>query len=119
MADELYVVDSTGERKRADSKEEVWISNSLHKLGLWFIFQYWVDGGKIIPGGMVVDWVINTGGYVALEFFGEFWHNKMKDDDDQLKLERLRDRFWRVVVLTEKEVWDQKSADEAIRHEFV
>ena len=118
-AGELYVTDSTGETKKAGSKEEWWISNSLHKYDLWFIYQYSMDGGKIIPGGIVVDWVIQVGGYEALEFFGEYWHNKRMDDEDQLKLARLRERFRRVVVLSEKEVWDQKSADEAIRHEFV
>ena len=116
---ELYVTDSTGETKRADSKEEVWISNALHALDLWFIFQYWVDGGKTIPGGMVVDWVIQLGGFEALEFFGPWWHGRMNDDSDQLKLERLRKKFWRVTVLTDKEVWDQKSANEAIRYEYV
>ena len=118
-ADELYVTDSTGEPKQADSKEEVWISNSLHKSNLFFYFQYSIDGGKTIPGGLVVDWVVNIGGYAAMEFFGKFWHNGVKDDKDQLKLSRLEKRFNRVVVLTEKEVWDQESADEAIRHEFV
>ena len=118
-ADKLYVIDSTGEQKQADSKEEVWISNALHTHDLFFYFQYSIDGGKTIPGGLVVDWVINLGGYVALEFFGKFWHNGVKDDADQLKLERLEERFRRVVVLTETEVWNQESADDAIRHEFV
>ncbi len=117
-ADELYVTDSTGETKRADSKEEVWISNAIHALKLWFWFQFSVDGGKVIPGGMVVDWVIELGGYEALEFFGEYWHNKRKDDEDQLKLERLRKKFRRVTVLTEREVWDQDSANKAIRLEY-
>ena len=117
-ADELYVTDSTGERKTADSKEEVWISNSLSRYRLFFYFQFPVDGGKTIPGGYVVDWVIEQGGYIALEFFGEFWHNKRKDDEDQLKLERLADKFWRVVVLYSKDVWDQDSSDKAIRLEF-
>ena len=118
-ADELFVIDSSGETKQADSKEEVWISNALHKYDLFFYFQYAIDGGKTIPGGLVVDWVVQTGGYIAMEFFGKFWHNGVKDDEDQLKLERLEQRFQRVVVLTEAEVWDQESAYGAIRHEFI
>lgn len=76
------------------SKEEYWIALWLYKMGVDFIYQHSVLGGRTRPGGQVIDfWITSTYLPTPLYFNGEGFHNKASEASDEYKLATLKKRM--------------------------
>ncbi len=132
MADpDASIIDSTGLSKDANSVPEVWIANSLEKYRLVYDYQVSRRGGKTMPGGIVVDFVVYSGIVTAVEFLGVYWHTGRFGINDALKWSYLARVYDRVLLLADEPLpamggWvatevvvDQNSSDRAIRKYFI
>lgn len=65
-----------------DSKEEWWISRALDRLGLPYIYQYPLFGGRQ-RGGYMIDFVVGTVPLATMiEPIGNHWHTGELSKDD-------------------------------------
>lgn len=125
------IIDSTGLSKDADSTPETWIANSLDKYRLVYDYQVSRRGGKTMPGGIVVDFVVYSGIVTAVEYLGVYWHTGQFGINDALKWSYLARVYDRVLLLADEPLpamggWvsteivvDQDSSDRAIRKYFI
>lgn len=125
------ITDAGGVAKGTDSNPEVWIANSLAKYNLQFDYQVDERGGKTMPGGIVVDFVVYAGIVTALEYLGAYWHTGKFGVNDALKWSYLARIYDRVLLLADEPMpsmggWvstdvvvDQDSSDRVIRKYFV
>lgn len=66
-----------------DSKEEWWISKGLDRLGLQYIYQYPVNGGRA-RGGYLIDFFVQTVPLATMiEPVGNHWHTGELGADDK------------------------------------
>jgi len=114
--EELYVTDSRGITTKADSKEEVWISNALRDLKKKFYFQYNLFGGRT-KGGLLVDWVVYPGP-VAVEFKGGYWHTGRNSAYDIIREAKIKQVFRRLVIYDNMQITSEKAARDHIRKDF-
>ena len=88
MADVLYITDSYGRTKSADSKNEYFLAQAFKKLKQLFIYKYTLFGFSAgLRGGIEVDFVLLPF-FQPVELFGEYWHRGQLGADDRLKLQR-------------------------------
>lgn len=128
---ELIITDSSGDTARAGSEPEWWIYNSLTEFRLVFDYQVSRRGGKTMPGGLVIDFVVYSGIVTALEYLGAYWHTGSFGVNDALKWAYLARVYDRVLLLADEPIpslggWiatdvivDQESCDNAIRKYFI
>lgn len=69
---EYYV---QGQRATLNEANVAW---ALEQLEQTYIFQFSILGGKILRGGMVIDFMILTPFPIPLEVNGEYWHRNME-----------------------------------------
>jgi len=112
---DLVVVDSTGREQLADSWEEYWIANALVDIDEYFEYQVSVLGGRRLPGGYVLDFVLGIAGLQVIEYAGDYWHEGRHGSGDSLKYAWIRRNFRKLSVLTSADVFDQDSANSTIR----
>ncbi len=66
------------------SKEEYWVALALERLGIAFIYQYSISGGRSVRGGQVIDFLAYTVPLPTPIFVqGEYWHGGTKSDTSQ------------------------------------
>ncbi|MHA2086216.1 MAG: hypothetical protein ACXABD_20930 [Candidatus Thorarchaeota archaeon] len=66
---------------------EYYTALALEKLGLHFIYQYELGGGRVFRGGMVLDFLVLTNPLsTPLDIRGDYWHQPQQRVDDDLQL---------------------------------
>jgi hypothetical protein len=128
---DLIITDERGVARKIGSEPEWWIYNSLKQYNLEFDYQVDERGGKRMPGGMVVDFVVRAGIVTALEYLGAYWHTGRFGVNDALKWAYLARIYDRVLLLADEPMpsmggWvttdvvvDQESSNRVIRKYFV
>ena len=98
------------------SLEEWRVAKALEILGIKFIYQYQVQGGRSVRGGQVVDFMVYDPFPIALQVFGEYWHSAQATSEDNLKLNILAQIFGREpLVLWGSDLATQAATNEAVR----
>ena len=78
---------------QADSKEEVWIAESLWQFNIPFYFQYNVAGGLRVRRGMIVDFMLTHPKLHPFEFYGDYWHEAEMSGEDLIRMKALEQEF--------------------------
>lgn len=105
------------------SNYEYRVAVSLHKLGLEFLFQFEVLGGRARRGGIVLDFLAFT---VPLStpvwVNGEYWHQGEQESEDKLMqaflMSNAPGEFAEPVVLWGNQLQTQEDADAAVKAAF-
>jgi hypothetical protein len=64
-----------------DSKEEWWVALALDRLGVEYLFQVPVLGGRRLRGGIVVDFLLMLPpSQVPLNVKGAYWHRQEQEE---------------------------------------
>ena len=74
------VTDSFGRTRLADSKSEYFFSLALHSYKIRFWFQYTVQGGHTLKGGVVVDFMTYVPFRQPVEIIGAYWHQETNEE---------------------------------------
>lgn len=88
---------------RADSIQEVWLSQALENFGIEYIFQFEVAGGLRLRGGLIVDFMLTHPKLIPLEYYGDYWHEEEMAGEDLLRIKQLEQLYGRVLILWEHE----------------
>jgi hypothetical protein len=82
------------------------VAQALTRLGLDFDYQVPVFGGRLVPGGQVVDFLVKQPPQpIPLYVQGEYWHRQAKAIGDLLKQDRVgRINGWRDPML----IWEHE-----------
>ena len=81
---------------------EYYVAIALERLGIHFIFQYSIGGGRTSRGGIVLDFLALTSPLsTPIDVRGNWWHRPQQrlDDDLGLALAMSRGRYAEPVVL--------------------
>lgn len=118
MANDLIVVDSSGEPKIADSKEEFWVAAALHYLRKPFYYQVPLFGGRV-PGGQILDFVVTEIEPKPIQVYGEHWHTGRLGSWDWLKIALVEQLFkTRVLILWGDELGDKEHTIKVVREKL-
>lgn len=109
--------------KKAASSWEWMVAKSLWKFGWEFEYQVGVAGGRMLRGGQVIDFLVNTHPLpTPLYIQGDFWHGALTQDKDLLLIaflmSDLAGRVAMPVVLTGEQLADQETTDQTILKTF-
>jgi G:T-mismatch repair DNA endonuclease (very short patch repair protein) len=85
----------------------------LQNRGVEFHYQYALDGGRRVPGGQVIDFVILTPLRYALYVQGEYWHKASTSLSDTIKQSRAERAGFMVVLFSEPETDSYEAAMQA------
>jgi hypothetical protein len=97
------------------SKEEWRVANALWRLGIPFSYQVDFQGGAMVRGGQVIDFLVRTVPLpTPLYVQGTYWHPEKTRLEQVYKLQTVR-RVTRGTYAMPKEVWDYdlKTMDQA------
>lgn len=93
-------------QKRRPNKPEKQLDNIIKKYSLPFKYtgdgKFWIRKGKL---SMNPDWVNTNHEKIALEMFGDYWHNLprvIKKDAEKLKI--LNEYGWKLIVIWQHEL---------------
>lgn len=76
--------------KTPDSDDEWRVAVGLWKLGWEFKYQVWFLGGRILPGGTVIDFLVFTVPLpTPLYVDGTYWHGGPKAEEDKITRDTL------------------------------
>lgn len=101
------------------SVQEWWIAQSLDKLQLEYFYQFQVFGGRQLAGGQVVDFLVLVGGaWVALQYYGGYWHKGELKGNDKLEEQALIAEFGYLVILTDADGESYDTIYAAVRREL-
>ena len=84
------------------SKEEAIVAQALHDLGYDYVYQYAWNGGRLVRGGQVIDFlVIKAPKNVPLFVHGEYWHKGVMAPEEDLKMLELQTeaKYWAPPVI--------------------
>jgi hypothetical protein len=76
--------------KMPQSKEEWWLALALAKYGIRFFFQVPLSGGRLLPGGRVLDFLLDLTYLQPVLIDGPYWHQDRDREnltDDLLRRE--------------------------------
>lgn len=90
------------------SKNEFYVALALEKLGIEFMFQFALYGGRSVRGGQVVDFVVFNPKAIPVFIQGEYWHNKASENEDIMKQAAAEEYFKTKPVLLMGEETDTK-----------
>jgi G:T-mismatch repair DNA endonuclease (very short patch repair protein) len=85
----------------------------LQNRGVEFLYQYALDGGRRVPGGQVIDFVILTPLRYALYVQGAYWHKASTSLSDTIKQSRAERAGFMVVLFSEPETDSYEAAMQA------
>jgi len=86
------------------SIEEWYVSRALDKLGIEYMFQYSIFGGRGTRGGLVIDFVCYIPKATPVFVQGLYWHNNRQDPERQLSLAAAQAWF----KTTPIELWENE-----------
>lgn len=99
-----------------DSKNEWYVALALDNLGIEYMFQYSIGGGRGIRGGQVVDFVVFNPTAIPVFIQGEYWHNKASENEDLLKQAAAENYFRRQpILLSEEETSTKNKAYQTVK----
>ncbi len=93
----------------------------LERLGLNFIFQYSLQGGRTARGGIVLDFLVLTDPLsTPLDIRGNYWHRPQQrlDDDLGLAIAMSRGRFAEPVILYGSQLQTIEAAYAVVKREL-
>jgi hypothetical protein len=96
---------------------------ALDKLGLPYLYQYELGGGRVFRGGMVLDFlVITTPLSTPLDIRGDYWHQPQQRVDDDLQLALMnhygRGQFAEPVIIYGAELQTIEQAYSTVKREL-
>ena len=97
----LYITDSSGATKRADSINEYNFGIALQLEELEFLFQFSIFGGFRTLGGVAVDFLVWTPFATPVEIVGAYWHQNTSKE--RFRSSIIRQYFGRDVVEVSEE----------------
>ena len=101
--------------KRASSLEYR-IAVSLTKLQIPFRFQVPYRGGTLLPGGSVLDFVVNVPFERVVEAMGEYWHTQGRGPDEFLREQLILMTYhYPVIYIWGNEARTQEECDQTVR----
>ena len=106
------------------SKQEYRVGIALQRLGLGFIYQYSIGGGRSLRGGQVVDYWIYTAPKPTPCFIqGAYWHKAqtdMADEYKQLKVQHVYSGYVMPnLLLQEKDLSSVDAAYQTLRKALI
>lgn len=101
------------------SKEEYWVALALKRLGIEFIYQYSIAGGRSVRGGQVIDFYIYTSPLPTPLFVqGEYWHGGTKSAESQFKVLEAQ-RYFGSEAQPPVQIWDYEIPDKETTYHVV
>ncbi len=98
-----------------DSKNEWFVALALDKLGIDYIFQFSLYGGRSVRGGQVVDFVVFHPKALPVYVQGAYWHAIRSETEDLLKQAAAENYFGvKPVLLMEDETDTKEKAYQAV-----
>jgi hypothetical protein len=97
------------------------VAVALEKLGLHFIYQYELMGGRTKRGGIVLDFLVLTSPLsTPLDIRGEYWHQPKQriEDDLGLAIAMSRGRFAQPVIIYGGELQSVEQAYATVKREL-
>lgn len=95
-----------------DSKEEWWIAMALNRLGIPYVYQYPVNGGRT-RGGYLVDFVVMTTPlFTMIEPEGNHWHTGELGSDDRKRDSDVENEMQDVARIPIVKLWIPDMIDE-------
>lgn len=103
---------------QAGSKEEWRFYKSLIKYDIAFQYQVAIDGGRNVPGGQVVDFVLYIPYTQPVFIHGVYWHKDT--DENRFKFDRATQEFGREPdIVWDYEIPDQGACDSLVKARYV
>lgn len=106
----------------SDATDIEWrVAVVLERLGLFFIFQYALMGGRSRRGGIVLDFLVLTDPLsTPLDIRGEFYHQPQQrtEDDLGLALAMSRGQFAPPVIIYGGELQTMEQAFSTVKREL-
>ena len=101
------------------SKEEYWVALALERLGITFIYQYSISGGRSVRGGQIVDFLAYTVPLPTPIFVqGEYWHGGTKSATSQFRVAAAMNYFGGEAQ-PPVEIWDYEIPDREAAYQVV
>jgi hypothetical protein len=106
----------------SDASDIEWrVAVALERLGLFFIYQYALLGGRTARGGIVLDFLVLTDPLsTPLDIRGEYWHQPKQriEDDLGLALAMSRGQFAQPVIIYGGELQSIEQAYATVKREL-
>ena len=102
--------------KTPQSFEEYRVGLALMRYDVDFLYQVPIQGGRMLRGGQVLDFLLYIPNPLPLPVFGNYWHRAQLQNEDKWKLAILL-QVYRVKpeIVWGDEVQTQEDADARIR----
>lgn len=105
------------------SKNEWFVAQALDRLNLSYIYQYGINGGSGIRGGVVLDFLVTIppSPYAVFVGAGGYWHSKKQENEDRID-HAVAEHYFGVgfvVDLTEEETNTKDKAFTAVKKVFL
>ncbi len=105
-----------------DASDIEWrVAVVLERLGLHYIFQYALEGGRTKRGGIVLDFLVLTDPLsTPLDIRGDYWHQPKQriEDDLGLALAMNMGRFAEPVIIYGGELQTMEQAYSTVKREM-
>lgn len=106
--------------KRPGSAEEWRFALGLNRAKVAYYYQYAIDGGNRVRGGILVDFVVFNPFKTPVEIESKHWHTGALGADDHLKRAREAQYFGRpVIAVWGEEIPDDDAVDRVIREKIL
>lgn len=101
------------------SRIEWYVALALNKLGLQYIYQYSIGGGRLFRGGQVIDFFVFTVPLPTPLFVqGDYWHRGTRAAATILNLERAKNLL-KGQAADPVEIWEHEALDEGMAYQTV
>lgn len=104
--------------RKPGSIQEWRVAKALWRLGLTFNYQASFFGGRMLRGGQILDFLVDTVPIkTALAVNGEYWHSGEMGSEDSFKMAQLENYMlgWgRLVILWGKDLSTQEDANRIV-----